>query len=108
VAEGKGEEAVTILEEVVALDPLDGDALILLGQHYSRTGDPERAILYYERAEGVEGTEAVARVRHAEVLVAQARYDDAVPLLKRAQEIQPREDVGRYLEQVERIARSRR
>lgn len=108
VAEGKGEEAVAILEEVVALDPLDGDALILLGQHYSKSGDPERAILYYERAEGLEGSEAVARVRHAEVLVAQSRYEDAVPLLKRAQEIQPREDVGRYLEQVERVARARR
>lgn len=37
----------------------------------------------------------------------QSRYAEAVPLLKRAQEINPRDDVARYLEQVERIARAR-
>ena len=36
------------------------------------------------------------------------RYADALPLLRRAQEIKPREDIARYLEQVERIARARR
>ena len=108
VADGTGGEAVTILEEVVALDPLDGDALMLLGEHYARIDDHEQAIFYYERAESLEGFEADAKVRHAQILVAQSRYDEAVPLLKRAQEIKPRDEVGRYLEQVERIARSRR
>lgn len=107
VAQGRGDDAVRLLEEVVALDPLDGEALILLGQHYARSGDPQLAILHYERAEGLETSEPTARVRHAEVLVQQGKYDEAVPLLKRAQEIRPREDVARYLEQVERVARAR-
>jgi tetratricopeptide (TPR) repeat protein len=40
VASGAGDEQVRILEEIVALDPLDGEALLLLGQHYGRSGDP--------------------------------------------------------------------
>jgi hypothetical protein len=40
--------------------------------------------------------------------VRNARYADALPLLKRAQELRPREDVARYQEQVERMARMKR
>jgi tetratricopeptide (TPR) repeat protein len=105
--EGAGDGAVAALEEIVAIDPLDGEALILLGQHYARAQEPERAIFYFERAESLEAYEADARVRHAQLLVSQARYREAVPLLKRAQELKPREDVARFLEQVERIARTR-
>ena len=38
----------------------------------------------------------------------QARYDEALPLLKRAQELNPREDVAGFVEQVERAARAQR
>jgi hypothetical protein len=41
------------------------------------------------------------------MLVKAGRYQDAVPLLKRAQELKPRDDIARYLEQVERAARTR-
>jgi tetratricopeptide (TPR) repeat protein len=101
-------EAAGVLEEIVQLDPLDGEALMLLGQHHAREGEPDRAIFYYERAASLEAFEANARIRHAQVLVGLARYADAVPLLRRAQEIRPRDDVARYLEQVERLARARR
>ena len=108
VAEGSDEDSVDVLEQIVALNPLDGEALILLGQHYSRIEEPDKAIMYYERAESLEEFEADASVRHAQLLVGQARYVDAVPLLKRAQELEPRDDVGSYLEQVERAAKSQR
>ena len=108
VGEGGGADAVATLEEIVALDPLDGEALMLLGRHYAQANAPEKAIFYYERAEGIEAVEADARLRHAQLLVAQSRFQDAVPLLKRAQELKPRDDVGHYLEQVERLARAAR
>jgi tetratricopeptide (TPR) repeat protein len=91
----------------VALDPLDGQALILLGQHCGRSGDVEKAVFYYERAEGLEQFEADAKVRHAQLLVGQGNYAEALPLLRRAEELKPREDVRKYLEQVERFAKSR-
>jgi tetratricopeptide (TPR) repeat protein len=100
--------AVQALEEILAIDPLDGDALMLLGRQYSLQQEPDRAILCFERAAGLEAYELNARIRHAQVLVSLGRYADAVPLLRRAQELKPRDDVARYLEQVERMARARR
>lgn len=107
VASGGGEQEARVLEEIVALDPLDGEALLLLGQHRGRHGDVEQAVFYFERAAGITGFEADAKVRHAQLLVGQARFAEALPLLRRAQVVQPREHVQQYLEQVERIAQGR-
>jgi len=107
VAEGQGDEEIRVLEEIVELDPLDGEALILLGQHAARANDPEKAVFYYERAESLEKFEADARVRHAQLLVSQGKYSEALPLLRRAQELKPRDDIQKYLDQVERVAKSR-
>jgi tetratricopeptide (TPR) repeat protein len=104
---GSSAEAASVLEDIVKLDPLDGEALLLLGQHYSRQNEPDRAIFYYERAESLEAFEVNAKIRHAQVLVGLRRYGEALPLLRRAQELRPREDVQRYLEQVERIAKTK-
>jgi tetratricopeptide (TPR) repeat protein len=106
-----GDESAAMLEEILRLDPLDGEALMLLAQHYGATGregDVDKAMLYYERAAGIESCAANAKVRHAQLFVSQSRFGEAIQLLRQAQEIKPREDVARYLEQVERISKSRR
>jgi tetratricopeptide (TPR) repeat protein len=107
VAEGAGEEEVRVLEQIVEMDPLDGEALILLGQHAARAGDNEKAVFCYERAESLEKYEADAKVRHAQLLVGQGKYTEALPLLRRAQELKPRDDIQKYLDQIERIAKSK-
>ena len=106
VARGSGDEEAQALEELIELDPLDGEALILLGQHAEREGDADKAIFYFERAAGIEEYEADAKVRHAQLLVGMGRYQEALPLLRRAQGLKPRENVQSYLEQVERAAKS--
>lgn len=109
MAEGTGdEEAATALLEIVRIDPLDGDALLLLGQHHVRKGEPDQAIFFYERAASIEAFEGKAKVYQAQALVGLNRYPEALTLLRRAQEIKPREDVARYIEQVERVSRQRR
>ncbi len=108
MAEGGGNpETAAILEEVVKLDPLDGEALLLLGQYYSGQKQPDKAMFYYERAASIEAFEAKAKIRHAQVLVGLRRYADAIPLLRSAQEIKPNDEVARYLEQVGSVAQSR-
>ncbi|OQC20196.1 MAG: Anaphase-promoting complex, cyclosome, subunit 3 [Verrucomicrobia bacterium ADurb.Bin070] len=67
----------------------------------------EKAVFYFERAEALESFEADARLRHAQLLVRNGNYQEALPLLKRALELKPREAVQRYAEQVERAARLR-
>lgn len=101
VAAGQGDEEVAILEEIVAIDPLDGDALLLLGQHAERMGDVEQAIFYYERVQSLEDFEAAGALRHAQLLVRQGDYKGALPLLRRSQSLEPREHVQEFLEQVE-------
>lgn len=107
VAKGAGDEEARILGEIVALDPLDGEALILLGQYHARAGDAEQAVFMYERAQKLEKFEADAKVRHAQLLVGEGKYADALPLLRSAQQIRPRENIQQYLDQVERASRQR-
>ncbi len=109
MAEGNGdEESAAALLEIVRIYPLDGDALLLLGQHHVKKGEPDQAIFFYERAASIEAFEGKAKVYHAQVLVGLNRYPEALTLLRRAQEIKPREDVARYIDQVDRISRQRR
>ncbi|MEA2068708.1 MAG: hypothetical protein U9P12_05865, partial [Verrucomicrobiota bacterium] len=75
-------------------------------QHYGRSV-PEKAVFYYERAANVEKYEAQAKLAHGQLLVGQAKYRDAIPLLRRAYELKPRSDIEDYLKQVERIAKTR-
>jgi tetratricopeptide (TPR) repeat protein len=105
---GQSEEAARILEEVVSLDPLDGDALLLLGQHWVRAGDPQRALVYIERAANIEAFEAVAKGRQGQILVTLGKYDEALQVLRRSQELRPSDQIARYIEQVERASRARR
>ena len=107
ISQGETGNVVEILEEVVEVDPLDGEALILLAQHYGRNS-PEKAIFYYERAANSEKHEAEANLKHGQLLVGQTKYGDAVPFLKRAYELKPRSDLEDYLKQVERIAKTKR
>lgn len=107
VARGATGEEARVLEQIVELDPLDGEALILLGQHHDREGRPEKAVFYFERAESIEVCEADAKVRHAQLLVRQGKYVEALPLLRSAQRLEPRDNVQEYLEQVERVAGAR-
>lgn len=107
-AGGGDDQSAQLLEQVIELDPLDGDALLLLGQHFARKGEPDRAILFYERAARIDAFAPQAKVRMAQVYVAQSRFAEALPLLRDAQAARPREDVARYIEQVERAARAKR
>jgi tetratricopeptide (TPR) repeat protein len=86
---------------------MDGEALILLGQYFARKDNPEKAVFYYERAEAIEAVEAKAKIRHAQLLVQESKYQEAVPLLENALRIEHRSEVEEYLTQVKAAAKSR-
>jgi hypothetical protein len=54
-----------------------------------------------------EKFEADAKVRLAQLLVGQGKYSEALPLPRRAQTINLRDNVQQYLDQVERLSKSR-
>lgn len=101
---GEGARAIQTLERLLEVNPLDGEALLLAGDYYRQAGDPDRAALRYDAAAKVAGFEATALVKLAQLHVEARRYTQAVELLRRAQKLQPRDNVQRYLEQVEQVA----
>jgi tetratricopeptide (TPR) repeat protein len=101
---GAGDRAIQIFEQILQRNPLDGETLLLAGDHYKQAGDPERAALRYEAAAKIEGFEAAALVKQAQLLVEGQKYTQAIELLRRAQRLEPKENVQRYLERVEQVA----
>ena len=104
LTEGDGELEAQILKQIVDLDPLDGDALLLLGRHAVRTSNDAQAVFYFERAMSIDASEADANLELGKLLSAQGKYAEALPKIRRAQQINPREPVQRFLNQVEKRA----
>jgi Flp pilus assembly protein TadD len=108
MSSGAGEKAIESLEQIIQKDPLDAEALMLAGDYYSKNGQKEKAEFRYQTAAGITGFEAEAFVKHAQLLVQSQKYPQAAELLKKAQKVKPRDNVQRYLEKVEQLARSGR
>ena len=108
MANGAGDKAIETLEQIISRNPLDGEALLLAGDYYARNGQPEKAEFRYDTAAKLQGFEAEAFLKQAQLLVKSSRYAQAVEVLKKAQKINPRDNVQRYLEKVEQLARGGR
>ncbi len=78
-----------------------------MGQHCSRSEDFEKAEFYFERAENIEKYEAEAKMRHGQCLVQQHKYVEALPYLRRSQDLRSREDLRKFIEQIERLTKVR-
>jgi tetratricopeptide (TPR) repeat protein len=110
IAIGKGnqDKAMGILEQIVERDPLDGDALLMLALSYRGKEEYARATLFFERAQKVSETEVKALIGQAQMLIRQRQYIKAVPLLEKAQDIEPRDYVARYLQEVRLVRDAQR
>lgn len=106
IANGEGERALAVLEQIIEKNPLDGDALMLAGEYYSQEGETEKAVFRFEMAAKISGFEADAWLKHAQVLVRQQKYTEAIDLLQKAQKVDPRDNVQKYLDAVQRVAKA--
>jgi len=107
-ATGKSEEAASLLRQIVEANPLEGKALILLGQHAWNEDNYTQASLFFERATRVKEWEVRALIEHARMSVANREYDDAVRMLEEAQTISPQPRVERYLKSIQNLLLSSR
>jgi len=105
---GNGERAIETLEQVIQKDPLDAEALMLAGDFYAKNGQKEKAEFRYQTASGISGFEADAFVKQAQLLVQSQKYAPAADLLRKAQKVKPRDNVQRYLERVDQLAKAGR
>jgi predicted Zn-dependent protease len=106
MAAGEGEKAIVTLEQIIQKNPLDGEALLLAGDYYAKHEQPEKAEFRYDTAGKLQGFEADALVKRAQLLVQSQKYAQAVELLRKAQKARPRDNVQRYLDKVEQLARA--
>ena len=106
-ADGDEDGAAKILTELVTVDPLDGESLILLAKYHYANDNNAKAAFYYESAAGITAFEADAKVAWAQMLVAQGEYEEARNKLKQAQDVNPRDSVGKFLEDLERFLKGR-
>jgi predicted Zn-dependent protease len=105
LATGAGNEAIRVLERIIKRNPLDGEALLMAGDYYAKNDQREKAEFRFDTASKLPGFEADAWVKQAQLLVQAQKYTQAVELLHKAQKAKPRDNVQRYLEKVEQLAR---
>ena len=99
------EQASTILEALVEADPMNGQALLTLGNLRRELGQMEEAIFAYEQAAKIEGTQVKALVEHARMLINNKEYEEAIPLLERVVVLEPGERYEDFLDRVKQAAR---
>jgi len=92
------------VEALLKLDPLDGEALLLLAGHFEKKGERERAVMLLEQAAQVDLSRAEALFRHGKLLVEDRRYKDGLQLIDQSLKLKPRPGLDDYLKTVRRFA----
>ena len=105
-AEGDEEAAVEILNKIVERDALNGEAIIELANYYADKDMLPEAINRYEQAAKIDAFERQALIAHGQTLVRKAQYRKALPLLKRALQLETEPNLEDYTARVERAAKS--
>jgi len=96
--------AADYLAEVVKRDPMNGNALLTLGELERSRGDVAKAEFYVESASKLDAFAHRALLMLAQIKVSQADYKIAAQHLRRAQQIDPRDYVADYLMRIEEAA----
>jgi tetratricopeptide (TPR) repeat protein len=80
--DGNRRTASTALQEALALDPSNADALMMQGQIYREERDYGRADLLFQRASAYNAVRENALVARANVAIDQGNFDSALALLR--------------------------
>lgn len=102
--EGDAPEARNLLEQIIKEDPMNGDALMTLATLFQDEGDIESAEFYYVRGQAVSSVRFRAFLQHGRMLVGAQRYAEAANLLSRAYDLNPSDNLEKYLEAVKSVA----
>lgn len=102
--DGNRRAASTALQEALALDPANADALLALGQLYRAERDYGRADLLLRRASAYGSVRESASLARAAVAIDQESFDGALAILRNAVTLSPRQgDLRRNVDVLEDI-----
>ena len=97
--------ALALYDELLAQDPLNAALLMRTGAILVRQGQLDEAESRFERAARVDpDQEATTLLRRAQIAVERGHYQVAVRLLEASLQLEFRDYVAKYLDQVRRVA----
>ncbi len=105
-SEGDTDAAIATLTKIVEQDVLNGEAMIELANNYADKDMLPEATTRYDEAKKIEAFERDALVAHAQTLVRNGNYVDAVPMIRKALKLKHDNNLQDYLTRVERAAKS--
>lgn len=107
IARGNGQDelAASLLVQIIERDLLNGEAIIELAKYYAQKGKLAEAVTRFEQAQKIRKYERTALVAHAQTLVDNRKYDEALPLLNRALRLESDRNLKDFTDRVERAAR---
>ena len=105
---GKKEDSVKLLRQIVETNPLQGKALVMLGQAAWENQNHVEASLFFERAAKTKEWEVPALIEHARMLVSTRDYDQAIRYLQEVQVLDPQPRIERYLKSIQNLLISSR
>ncbi len=108
IASDEGDKAVKVLEQIVSKNPLDGEALLMLGDYYKTAAEVEKAEERYNRAAKLDDFRATANLKIGQLLVMQRKYQVALEFLDKSLKEKPSDSIQRYRDAVERALRGSR
>jgi tetratricopeptide (TPR) repeat protein len=94
---GQYNEAIRHFTEAVRLDPIYVEAEADLGMVYSMTGEPEAAIVVFDRALAIEPNWPVLSGAKASALIMLSRWVEAEQWARRAVKLDPRSVESNYM-----------
>ncbi len=104
IARGEWVEARAELEQVLAISPMNGRALLSVGRTYAAEEDWARAMLAFEAAYRAPESTYRASLELANIELKNRRYDRAVEYLEKALSLQKTDGVQDYLARVKTLA----
>ena len=107
IARANGEDALAaeLLAKIIERDLLNGEAIIELAKYYADQDQLAEAVTRFEQAAKIREFERPALIAHAQTLVNNKRYNEALPLLYRALRLESDRNLKDYTDRVERASR---
>lgn len=107
IARANGEDALAaeLLAKIIERDLLNGEAIIELAKYYADQDQLAEAVTRFEQAAKIRAFERPALIAHAQTLVNNKRYNEALPLLYRALRLESDRNLKDYTDRVERASR---
>ena len=96
-------DAVLTLKNVIEKDPLNGVALILLGEHAMKTENFARANIYFERASTMDDFKVDAWIQLGRLNVQQSNFKRALDYLNKANRLKPTQQLEDYIGKIKSI-----